>query len=50
MAKRLFYNEDKHREEDDNIYSEEQIDSFLEQDELSAEEAAFMKGYMEAIW
>jgi len=39
----------KYYEEDQSIYSEKSRDSLLEDDELSPEEEAFMRGYQEAM-
>lgn len=33
--------------EDENLYTEDGIDSALEEDEISSEEAGFMKGFLE---
>lgn len=34
--------------DDDNIYAEEELEKQVEDDEVSAEEEAFMRGYDEA--
>ncbi|MFH1511322.1 MAG: hypothetical protein ABIF10_06530 [Candidatus Woesearchaeota archaeon] len=33
--------------EDDDLYSEEMVDDLLESDCISADEAGFMRGYLE---
>ncbi len=43
-----FFEEDEYYEDDENIYSEESRELLVDKDELSPEEAAFMKGYEEA--
>jgi hypothetical protein len=36
------------KEKDLQFYKKEKVEELLEEDELSAEEAAFMKGYLES--
>ncbi len=37
----------RHREDEDDFYDGEEIASLLEDDEISSEEEAFMRGYMD---
>ncbi|MBD3354441.1 hypothetical protein GF361_00470 [Candidatus Woesearchaeota archaeon] len=46
--KNKYVKEDEYFEDDENIYSEESRELLVDEDELSPEEAAFMKGYEEA--
>lgn len=46
--KKILLEEDNLDNEDDDIYSEEMRELLLDEDELSPEEEAFMRGYDEA--
>lgn len=49
MGKKFLWDEELNKIlEDDSIYSEDVREQLLEDDELSPEEAGFMKGYDEA--
>lgn len=40
--------EEYNYEQDDDFYTEEEIETLLEDDEISASEEAFMRGYIDA--
>ncbi len=48
MKKKMNMDFDGELVEDHDIYSEARIEEFSENDEISAEEEAFMKGYLAA--
>ena len=43
-----FVRERHYHEDDDDFYTEREIEVLLEDDEISASEEAFMRGYMDA--
>ncbi len=46
--KKFKFDEDEFFADDENIYSEEAREMLLDEDELSPEEEAFMRGYEQA--
>ena len=43
----VFWNEDRYNHDED-VYGEESREDMVDDDEMSPEEAGFMRGYMEA--
>ncbi|MEA2036468.1 MAG: hypothetical protein U9O94_03105 [Nanoarchaeota archaeon] len=44
---KAFWNEDRYKDDGEDVYGDSR-DELVEDDEMSPEEAGFMRGYMEA--